>query len=515
MTDGSLAHRALDALRFRRSLAMLAAASALAVAVPVAVGLPNLYRSSATLLVDGLPIAFQQVTGMWELERRLQAIKQEALSRERLTELIERFDLYPELRRGGMLDAVIALVQKDVRVEITSTSQGVGGGASTVAFAVSYVAGDPHVAAGVANELAAFYIKKNDAMRSQQATRTAAFLKATLDSTRRRLDAQEQRFLDFVTKNTDVLPEQMQSTVAKYGQLMQQVQANTALQATVISQRDGYQNQIAALTTPRAGADAGDPAARLAQSRKDLDALLLKYGPAMPEVKNKQLEIQQLEEAVAARRSNGAERTSETSQLETLRAQLANANRRLDELKQANDEIQETLTRYDAIISGAHVKDVEFDRISRELAASRAEYDSLQKQYQTAVLAASAEQESARAEFRVLDPALPPVGPAAPNRMILLAFGVFGALALGIGLVLLLDRMDSSFRSVEDLRAYTHVPVLVTIPRIVTRGDRVRGRLVRLSLAVGAAAFLWWFSLTAFDVAGRLEGVTRILLRLG
>ena len=65
----------LNALRRRWQVAVLAAAAVLAVMVPVTLGLPNVYRSSASLLVNQLPDpSLLQTASAWEVDDRLQAI---------------------------------------------------------------------------------------------------------------------------------------------------------------------------------------------------------------------------------------------------------------------------------------------------------------------------------------------------------------------------------------------------------------------------------------------------------
>ena len=58
-----------------------------------------------------------------ELESRLHVIKQEILSRARLTDLINRFDLYPDLRARGDMDAALEQVRRDIQVELTGPEQ--------------------------------------------------------------------------------------------------------------------------------------------------------------------------------------------------------------------------------------------------------------------------------------------------------------------------------------------------------------------------------------------------------
>jgi peptidoglycan/LPS O-acetylase OafA/YrhL len=59
------------------------------------------------------------------------------------------------------------------------------------------------------------------------------------------------------------------------------------------------------------------------------------------------------------------------------------------------------------------------------------------------------------------------------------------SLGLAAGAVMLAEQLDTSFHTVDDLRTFTRVPVLVSIPRIVTEADASRRRWrFRLAAAV-------------------------------
>src|SRR5688572_32948044 len=98
--DDSLALRVFEIFRRRTLLAVAVFATVLAAAISFALYLPDLYRASALVLVERTvseSIVKTPVSG--ELESRLYVIKQEILSRDRLTRLIEQFNLYPEMRK--------------------------------------------------------------------------------------------------------------------------------------------------------------------------------------------------------------------------------------------------------------------------------------------------------------------------------------------------------------------------------------------------------------------------------
>src|SRR5262249_36635938 len=141
----------LDPLRRRWALASFSTLLVLAVIVPIALGLPEVYRGSANILVQGTMFEAMGSDPV-EFDSRLQAIKQEALSRARLTNLIEQFDLYSGPQRKLSLGDALGRMQRDIQVEVTSTSQRSG---QPVAFRLSYIGSDSATVAKVTNALAA------------------------------------------------------------------------------------------------------------------------------------------------------------------------------------------------------------------------------------------------------------------------------------------------------------------------------------------------------------------------
>src|SRR5688572_23643988 len=115
---------AIEIARRRRVLALGVFAAVLAAAASFAAFLPDLYRATAVVLVDR-PVAENiirpAVAG--ELESRLHVIKQETLSRERLSILINRFNLYPELRANGGIESALDHTRDDIIVEQTGPEQ--------------------------------------------------------------------------------------------------------------------------------------------------------------------------------------------------------------------------------------------------------------------------------------------------------------------------------------------------------------------------------------------------------
>src|SRR5438552_945908 len=123
--------------------------------------LPNIYQSTATVLVDRqqVPEAFVKSTVTSALETRLQTITQEILSRSRLEDLITRFGLYADLRRRVPPEAVIERMRKDIQFDTKGTDARLR--AAAVAFTISYRGSEPQTVALVTNTLTSFYIEEN------------------------------------------------------------------------------------------------------------------------------------------------------------------------------------------------------------------------------------------------------------------------------------------------------------------------------------------------------------------
>lgn len=96
-------------------------------------------------------------------------------------------------------------------------------------------------------------------------------------------------------------------------------------------------------------------------------------------------------------------------------------------------------------------------------------------------------------QFRILDPAIAPSEPIAPNRIRLALMGLVLAVGFAAGVVLLADQLDTSFHRMDELWAFTKLPILASVPRIVTRADTWYGRLrfgVASILVASGLAFL-------------------------
>ena len=159
---------ALALLRRHTRLATVVFAAVLASATTFAISLPDMYRSTATVLVEhpGTAEGVGKSLIAVEFETRLQMISQEVLSQTRLMALMDRFDLYPELRMLGEDAGAVERLRRDIQVKLTR----VEGGRRPVAFSIVFHGRHPETVARVANALASFYVEENAKILERQAS---------------------------------------------------------------------------------------------------------------------------------------------------------------------------------------------------------------------------------------------------------------------------------------------------------------------------------------------------------
>src|SRR6185436_13051661 len=109
----------------RKWLAIIVFAGPVVAGASVISFLPNVYRSTATVLVDRqqVPEAFVRSTVTSALETRLHTISQEVLSRSRLEELLDRFGLYADLKKRVSGEEVIERMRRDIQLELKGVEQ--------------------------------------------------------------------------------------------------------------------------------------------------------------------------------------------------------------------------------------------------------------------------------------------------------------------------------------------------------------------------------------------------------
>ena len=501
---------ALDVWRRRKTVALLVFGTVFAAAASITASLPDLYRATATVLVETQHVSeeFVRSSVSAELETRIQTIREEVMSRERLGGLIMRLDLYPELRAKGVaFDVIVDRMRRDIELDLNTMAPTGGGRTPTIAFAIRYTGRNPRTVAQVANMLASVYVVENSKIREGQAARTAEFLKTQLDAVKQELDAQERRATEFNLSHIGELPQQVAANLASLERLNTQLRLNGENQVRAMDRRERFERQLAELPATQPAGSSADPARgpgsdELTKLKQELAQLRRKFTDQYPEVIRLRAEVAEVERQLserpivvntAARPAAGTPATSSTAADPRTRLvqALAGVDVELNALKDEEASFRRAISSYEQRVENVPKRQEEVEALSRDSAATKERYDTLLKRYEEAQLASSLEQGQKVEQFRILDAAIAPREPTAPSRPRLFAIGFFLAVALAAGSALLVEKLDTAFHSIDDLRAFVAVPTLFSIPLIPTmteaRRKRRRMALAAVSVVIGLA----------------------------
>ena len=463
--------RVRAAWRRRRGLAAIAFLVPFTAAATLAVSLPSIYQSSATVLVERQQVAetFVKSTVIGALETRLQTINQEILSRAALEPLITRFHLYPNVD----MPVAVERMRRDIQLDLRSVRGG-GGSGTTVAFAITYRGTDRDVVAQVANALATGYIEENLKVRQRQATAPAAILKSSLDGARQHLDEQDRRLRDFQRRHAGEMPQDLSMNMDAVGRLETQLHLNRADQLRATERRDWLRDALAdaeALTGSGAVVERG------------VDAPVRGRPPsASPQVARLRQSVSEVESLMASLKTEEGRLRRD---IETYRGRTQNVGMRDEELKE----------------------------LVRNFETAKDAYRNLLIRYEEAKLGASVEQRQTGEQFRLLDSAIPAAGPSAPRRALLLLIGLVGALGAAAGAVMIAEYLDMSYHTVDELQASTNARVIAAIPWIEGRHDPRRQRW-RLGVAAAmVVVLLGTVAVATRVVVGRSDVILGLLSR--
>ncbi|MBY9064663.1 lipopolysaccharide biosynthesis protein [Sphingomonas yunnanensis] len=406
------------------------------IGVALALLLPPMYRSSATLLVESqeLPSTLVSSPLTTIIDQRIAKIREQVLSRGDLIALIEQNNLYEKERRSKPLSEIVETMQKATAVQAVSGDIGQGqqaqnGGTSTIAFTMSFDYADPAKAQAVMQSIVSRFLEIDATSMAAQATNTVDFLQDQSRKLQDQIGQIEGQITQLKARNG--------SALASGGIVMP-------------SNSSGYSAQIAQLQS--------ENRALLAQSRKSggkdplvqqaeqaLIAARAVYNESHPDVIRAKARVAQAKE-IANAQGDTSDASLVQSQIQANNAQIAQL-----ESYRASDN-----ARASASMANSSRAPVVLEQVSQLEARANGLRDQLKDITGNVLRAqnsARMAQEQKGERLTVVDPPAAPDRPVSPNRLLLIGGGVAGGLGLGLVLALALEFLMRPIRGVDQLKA--------------------------------------------------------------
>jgi len=329
---------------------------------------------------------------------------------------------------------------------------------------------------------------------------------------KRLMDEEEQLKL-YREKFMGGLPEQLDTNLRILERLQAQLDQLGSNLRDAENRKLIIQHQIgeAGSRGPRAGlflSPGGQEETDLAALKNQLSSLEARYTDKHPDV----IRLKKMIDNLAAEEpevvSDSPDSTEEQTVLSAAGQAVRQQARDIDlEVMGLKSEIKKTKSQ----IKWYQSKVGETPKREQELLSLRRDYNNLMELYNSvlnrkleAEMAVSMEKKQKGEQFRVIDPAKIPIRPEKPDvrKIILLALAL--GLGSGGGLAYLLEFMDTSYRTPEDVETELRLPVLVSMPLQYTEKElKIRKWKEILTAASVAVVFV----LSAVGIVLTVKGV--------
>jgi polysaccharide chain length determinant protein (PEP-CTERM system associated) len=509
----------VDMMRRQKAWILGPTFAALVVAVVVAHLWPDTFISTAVVRVvpPQVPEAFVPTNVNLEMSQRINSMAQQILSRSTLTNIINTYGLYPRDRaRLPMEDVVENMRRDDVRISNVVNFTTSEGKRQVPAFQISFAYENRVTAQKVCQDLVSRFINENQRDRANQSTFTTQFLKDQLELARRDLEAVEDKLAAFRVRNAGKLPDQVNQNMQQLTALEQRLTNLNGMLSRINqekllleSQLQIYKDQIKTVGSPTEQVSVAREQAkneRLAAYDRDITnmetqiaAMRENYRDTHPDMqralaalkvlKNKRDAVAK-EEETKKPADEPKSKTVVNQQVIREARDLEAAIRRVQSAIEAKDlELEETrkeLARVDtqvrstqARIDATPLGEKEYLDLLRDRDLVRQRVEELNRKKSISAVATDLENRQQGENLELLDPASLPQKPSEPNRAMLVSVGTGIGLLLGIVLAAGRELKDTSLKNLKDVRAYTNLSVLGSIPLL--ENDLVVRRRRRLA----------------------------------
>ena len=368
----------------------------------------------------------------------------------------------------------------------------------------------PERAKRVVELLTSMFIESGQGNKINDSDSAKKFLDEQIVAYEKKLQETENRLKEFKLRNLGMTPGEGGGFFARLSQLnVLLTQAQLELRQAENS-RDSFKRALekeerdmeSAVTAPSisvgstAGGSITEINARIDATKRNLDALLLRYTENHPDVVGTRRVIKELEEQrrqlQLARKSGDSPppppAASGPRAYDQIKMALANAEA---EVAAARARVTEYAARLDRLKESAKLMpqlEAEFVQINRDYDLNKKSYENLVSRRESASMSSDMQSVAGVVDFRVIDPPRVSPKPVVPNRLLLLPLSLMLAIGTGFAAAFVATELRPTFYDERTLREALGLPVLGAVSVIVNPLMRKKQRngLVMFLLGSGA-----------------------------
>ena len=375
-------------------------------------------------------------------------------------------------RQTRVYKAVLQMETNDLQVNPLNSSD---------VIKVTYKSQSPQLAAQVLKELGDLYLAKHTTIRRPPGT--ADFFQLQAQQYRKELEGSEGQLVNF-TKTTGVVTAEFEKQVAlqkisDFDFTLQQTRASIAETATRLRTLEAEDRAAPArVTTQIKVADNPLLLANLKTTLLDLELkrteLLERFDPSYPLVKEVETKISETLTTIAEGEKRGIreETTDQDPAHAWLKTEMAKAKADLMGLGARASAMSGALKTLESRALKLQDESVVQQDLLRTAKANEENYLLYRRKGEEASIADALDRRKI-INAAVAEAPMPPLVPTSLPTGVKLLLAVVIATLVSVGLAFLMEYLDPSFRTPEDVKEYLEIPLLATVPRNGAHGSPV------------------------------------------
>jgi polysaccharide biosynthesis transport protein len=463
---------------------------------------PDTYVSEGIIKVEPQQLPTNLVQGVMtqDMLDQINSMTEQIESRAILTNIMNQYNLYPKEKVRQAPEDILEQMKRDIKIEPLGVPQG---GRTVPAFKVSFTYPDRHQAMKVVQDLIGKFIDADQRNVSNRASQLTGFLKDQQENASKELEGIETQLTAYKMQNNGTLPDQKAENYQKL-QLIDQNRANVV--AAISRLQNDKLNVEGRLNLYKTSAEElakikPELAAQQQQQQKSpklqnaeyqvdnwekqVRDLSQRYTDSYPEVKaaKAQLEDAKMTRDKIAKEDAEAQKAIVTipgkpsvnpsavkeeiqrqTDLQTYNMQIASDDNQIEEYNGQLKTIDQAANRLQALLNGVPQSEKEYEDLVRERDLKKEKYEEMTKSLVKGQVTQEMENRQEGENLQILDPASDPDTPTYPNHGQIVAIGAGLGLVLGFVIAGAREMKDTSLKNLKDVRAYTQMAILGSIP---------------------------------------------------
>lgn len=493
----------------KRYIFIITAVAIMTFSVAVSYLLPKVYEAKSTVFIERNVInsLVKDIAITPSMDERLKVLSYAMKSRNILTKVVDTLGVDKKRLDKDGLEKFIAGLQDNTDIKMKDMDL----------FVVSYKDEDPKFASEYVNTLVRLYVEENLSSKREEAYGANSFLSEQIKFFKEKLDAVEADVIEFRKEKGIFVAVNESNVVSDIKGAQDNIEAIKISKRELEARKKTITKQLSEekpYTVAIYGKDSLKD--KLALLQKKLNELLVQYTNDYPDVIKVQSEIESVKAMMKNRDGTKEEDQSDTevSTLNPLYQQLKEESTRIERelaaLAAKGEQLVNFVESKKEYLRNIPAEKTKLAEIEMERNTYRNIYEELVAKLGQSEVSKQMEIQDKSSTFRIVDPAMVSSEPVSPNRLRIMLMGIIAGLAGGIGIVIGLDTLDTSAKTVSALRDLGY-PVLAVIERIKDPEEQRKARKRDvLAYSLTGVYVLFLMAILMMEAVG-FSGVERLI----